>query len=145
MIFNRVKGLKRFYEPHENDYARAFAEVKRGRKVSHWMWYIFPQIKGLGKSRTADYYAIADIDEARAFLADPYLGKNLREITCELLSKDTNDAASIFGIVDAMKLRSCLTLFYLAAEQDKALFFEALKKYFGAELDEKTLDIIHNA
>ena len=104
--------LERFYSAQRQDYARALAEIQNGYKESHWMWYIFPQIKGLGRSPTAKFYSIKDLDEAIAFLNDPYLGGNLREISAELLNKITDDAEDIFGKIDAMKLKSSMTLFH---------------------------------
>lgn len=89
--------LGRFYEAHRLDYACALAEIQNGYKESHGMWYIFPQIKGLGKSPTAQFFSIENIEEAIAFLNDPYLGENLREISAELLKKSTDDAEDIFG------------------------------------------------
>ena len=120
------------------------AEIQNGYKESHWMWYIFPQIKGLGKSPTAQYYSIEDLDEAIAFLNDPYLGENLREISAELLKKSTDNAEDIFGYVDAMKLKSSMTLFHYAGEMsdENSVFYSVLSKYFNGEFDERTLDLI---
>ena len=110
------------------------------------MWYIFPQIQGLGRSSTAQYYAISDIEEAVEFLSDPYLGDNLRAISKELLSKSTNDAVDIFGYIDAMKLKSSMTLFHVAGEMcdENRVFYDVLTKYFNGEFDEKTLELIQD-
>jgi uncharacterized protein (DUF1810 family) len=106
--------LSRFTIAHQNDFETALREIKSGKKRSHWMWYIFPQIYGLGYSYTSQYYAIQSLEEAKAFLADPYLGRNLISI-CEVLIKlESNDALEVFGSPDNMKLQSCMTLFSLA-------------------------------
>ena len=139
-------GLDRFLDAQKDSYEIALKEVKAGRKRSHWMWYIFPQIQGLGRSSTAQYYAISDIEEAVEFLSDPYLGDNLRAISKELLSKLTNDAVDIFGYIDAMKLKSSMTLFHVAGEMcdENRVFYDVLTKYFNGEFDEKTLELIED-
>ncbi len=110
----REFSLSRFTLAHQNDFETALREIKSGKKYSHWMWYIFPQIYGLGYSYTSQYYAIQSLEEAKAFLADPYLGRNLISI-CEVLIKlESNDALEVFGSPDNMKLQSCMTLFSLA-------------------------------
>lgn len=136
--------LERFYDAQRQDYACAFAEIQNGYKESHWMWFIFPQIKGLGKSPTAQYYSIEDLDEAIAFLNDPYLGENLREISAELLKKSTDNAEDIFGYVDAIKLKSSMTLFHYAGEMsdENSVFYSVLSKYYNGEFDERTLELI---
>ena len=138
--------LERFRDAHRRDFAQAYAEVQNGYKETHWMWYIFPQIQGLGRSSTAQYYAISDIEEAVEFLSDPYLGDNLRAISKELLSKSTNDAEDIFGYTDAMKLKSSMTLFHVAGEMcdENRVFYDVLTKYFNGEFDEKTLGLIED-
>ena len=138
--------LERFRDAHRRDFAQAYAEIQNGYKETHWMWYIFPQIQGLGRSSTAQYYAVSDIEEAVEFLSDPYLGDNLRAITKELLSKSTNDAEDIFGYIDAMKLKSSMTLFHVAGEMcdENRVFYDVLTKYFNGELDEKTLELIED-
>ena len=138
--------LERFRDAHRRDFAQAYAEVQNGYKETHWMWYIFPQIQGLGRSSTAQYYAISDIEEAVEFLSDPYLGDNLRAISKELLSKSTNDAEDIFGYIDAMKLKSSMTLFHVAGEMcdENRVFYDVLTKYFNGEFDEKTLELIED-
>ena len=134
--------LERFRDAHRRDFAQAYAEIQNGYKETHWMWYIFPQIQGLGRSSTAQYYAVSDIEEAVEFLSDPYLGDNLRAITKELLSKSTNDAEDIFGYIDAMKLKSSMTLFALTSE-DYTIFDEVLEHFFGGEMDEVTVKLIN--
>ena len=138
--------LERFRVAHSRDFAQAYAEIQNGYKETHWMWYIFPQIQGLGRSSTAQYYAISDIEEAVEFLSDPYLGDNLRAISKELLSKSTNDAVDIFGYIDAMKLKSSMTLFHVAGEMcdENRVFYDVLTKYFNGEFDEKTLELIED-
>lgn len=134
--------LSRFTDAQKRDYDTALAEIKSGRKRSHWMWYIFPQIQGLGRSQTAQYYAIRDLGEAVAYLNDPYLGKNLIEISQALLSIEGSSASQIFGSPDDMKLRSSMTLFALAA-QDNQIFREVLAKYYHGKMDERTIKTIN--
>ncbi len=107
--------LKRFTEAHERSYRQALSEMKCGKKTGHWMWYIFPQLRGLGKSRMSYFYGIADINEAREFLNDPYLGGNLREISEVLLQLPDNDIGAIMGFPDNIKLKSSMTLFHMAS------------------------------
>ena len=109
-----MNNLKRFTEAQYRDYEQALKEIKNGRKESHWMWYIFPQLKGLGRSYTSDFYGIVDLDEAKAFLQDPYLGKHLQEISEALLNLDNDNATQIMGRPDDMKLKSSMTLFACA-------------------------------
>ncbi len=134
-------GLKRFLGAQERDYHTALSEVQNGRKQSHWIWYIFPQIQGLGLSGTSRFYAIEDIQEAKDYLAEPVLGARLTEICKELLELDTRNATEVFGRPDDMKVRSSMTLF---AEADPAnpLFQQVLDKFFSGERDEKTLEIL---
>ena len=103
--------LSRFVEAHNQSYETALKEIKNGHKYSHWMWYIFPQIQGLGRSSTSQYYAIKNSDEALAFLNDEYLGGHLIEISKALMKLDSDNPTEIFGKPDDMKLRSCMTLF----------------------------------
>jgi uncharacterized protein (DUF1810 family) len=134
-------GLNRFLKAQENDYLTALSEIKAGRKRSHWMWYIFPQVKGLGFSETSKFYAIKDIEEAVAYLKHPVLGKRLKEITSELLKLHTNNASEVFGSPDDMKIKSSLTLF-AAITDETSIFREALQKFFGGKEDEQTLRIL---
>lgn len=133
--------LNRFLKAQENDYLTALSEIKAGRKRSHWMWYIFPQVKGLGFSETSKFYAIKDIEEAVAYLKHPVLGKRLKEITSELLKLHTNNASEVFGSPDDMKIKSSLTLF-AAITDETSIFREALQKFFGGKEDEQTLRIL---
>ena len=133
--------LDRFLDAQRGDYAAALAEVRRGRKTSHWMWYIFPQIAGLGQSSTARYYSIRDLEEAREYYAHPVLGQRLREISSALLELRGSDPVAVFGGIDSMKLKSSMTLFAVAAPDDP-LFQQVLDKYYGGEQDALTLRIL---
>ena len=133
--------LDRFLDAQRSDYAVALAEVRRGRKTSHWMWYIFPQIAGLGQSSTARYYSIRDLEEAREYYAHPVLGQRLREISGALLELRGSDPVAVFGGIDSMKLKSSMTLFAVAAPDDP-LFQQVLDKYYGGEQDVLTLRIL---
>ena len=133
--------LDRFLDAQRGDYAAALAEVRRGRKNSHWMWYIFPQIAGLGQSSTARYYSIRDLEEAREYYAHPVLGQRLREISGALLELRGSDPVAVFGGIDSMKLKSSMTLFAVAAPDDP-LFQQVLDKYYGGEQDTLTLRIL---
>lgn len=133
--------LDRFLNAQQGDYAAALAEVRRGRKTSHWMWYIFPQIAGLGQSSTARYYSIRDLEEAREYYAHPVLGQRLREISGVLLELRGSDPVAVFGGIDSMKLKSSMTLFAVAAPDDP-LFQQVLDKYYGGEQDALTLRIL---
>ena len=133
--------LDRFLDAQRGDYAAALAEVRRGRKTSHWMWYIFPQIAGLGQSSTARYYSIRDLEEAREYYAHPVLGQHLREISGALLELRGSDPVAVFGGIDSMKLKSSMTLFALAAPDDP-IFQQVLDKYYGGEQDALTLRIL---
>ena len=135
-----TSDLSRFLDAQRRDYDTALREIRSGRKRSHWMWYIFPQIQGLGFSSTAQYYAIRDLKEAKEYLAHPVLGARLKEITAALLSLDRLSAHEIFGYPDDLKLRSCLTLFSLAAPEE-TLFTKALDKYYGGEPDSRTVQL----
>ena len=133
--------LDRFLDAQRSDYAAALAEVRRGRKTSHWMWYIFPQIAGLGQSSTARYYSIRDLEEAREYYAHPVLGQRLREISGVLLELRDSDPVAVFGGIDSMKLKSSMTLFAVAAPDDP-IFQQVLDKYYGGEQDALTLRIL---
>jgi len=132
--------LERFVEAQSGDYPRALAEITAGRKRSHWMWYVFPQLAGLGRSGMAQRYAISGIEEARAYLAHPLLGVRLRECVAALQDLTGTSAEAVFGDVDAMKLRSSLTLFAQAGGEP--LFSAALERWFKGEADEKTLALL---
>jgi len=117
---------------------RALAELRAGRKQSHWIWFVFPQIEGLGRSPTARAYAISSLAEARAYLDHPLLGPRLRESADALLGLDSGDAEAVMGAVDAVKLRSSITLF-ARADPDDDRFPAVLRKFYGGEEDEATL------
>jgi len=134
-------SLQRFIDAQQSDYETALSEIKRGRKQSHWMWYIFPQIQGLGFSTTSKLYAIKNLKEAQAYLNHPLLGKRLKEITDGLINLPSNDAHEIFGSPDDVKLKSSMTLFASLPDADP-IFESALKKFFKGEKDAKTLSII---
>ena len=134
------KRIERFLEPQKTSYAVALNEVRNGRKVSHWMWYIFPQLRGLGQSTSAWYYGIEDLDEAKAYLEHPVLGQRLREITHAALDLSETDPMKIFGWPDNMKFRSCMTLFAQISEDD--LFARALEKFFAGQEDSMTLELL---
>lgn len=133
--------LSRFTEAHKSTFEIALAEIKNGKKQSHWMWYIFPQIIGLGKRDTSIKYSIKDINEAKLFLKDAYLGENLKKICEALLALNTNDARFVFGDIDARKLKSSMTLF-MVADQDNTLFKKVLDKFFGGNPDYRTLSLL---
>lgn len=133
--------ISRFMKAHQSDYQRALTEIKNGKKVSHWMWYIFPQLKGLGCSFTSEYYGIQDLDEAKAYLADPILGRHLIEICNALLSLDTNDATEVVGRPDDRKLKSSMTLFDAATESSD-VFRLVLEKYYNGKKDYRTLEML---
>ena len=129
--------LERFVEAQEGVYARALAELRAGRKQSHWMWFVFPQIAGLGRSETSRRYAIGSLEEARAYLAHPVLSERLRRCTRTLLAAKAQTAEEIFGSVDARKLQSSMTLFH-RADRDDPLFREVLDRWFNGEPDPAT-------
>jgi len=130
--------LQRFVDAQESAIARVREELRAGRKRSHWIWFVFPQIAGLGFSAMAQTYAIASLDEAKAYLAHPVLGPRLRECTQLVLAVDGKTAHAIFGSPDDLKFRSCVTLFDAVAPND--VFGEALAKYFEGKADPATLD-----
>ena len=134
-------NLQRFLTAQQTDYATALAEIKQGRKRSHWIWYIFPQIAGLGFSETSKHYALQNAEEAQAYLNHPILGSRLIEICSELLKLPTNNATEIFGTPDDMKLRSCVTLFASLPDADP-VFKQVLDKFFGGEGDKLTIQIL---
>ncbi len=135
-----ASDLSRFLKAQEYDYEQALREIRGGRKRSHWMWYIFPQIQGLGFSSTAQYYAIRDLQEARDYLAHPVLGARLKEISSALLDLEGLSASEIFGYPDDLKLRSSMTLFRLA-DLNEPIFLEVLEKYYNGEPDSRTVDL----
>ena len=137
--------LSRFTEAQENKYAIALAELKEGQKKTHWMWFIFPQISGLGFSNVSKFYAIKSIDEAKAYLSHNILGARLKKISEVLLAQDVSDAKLIFGSPDDLKLHSCMTLFATADEETPDNVFEkVLSKFFKGKYDRKTVEILEN-
>ncbi len=133
-------SLERFLVAQEYSYDTALREIRAGRKRSHWMWYIFPQIAGLGMSYTAQLYAIADINEARQYIEHPVLGARLIEISRALLTLESSDATAVMGYPDDLKLRSCMTLF--AQVSDDPVFPAVLDKFYGGRADTRTLSIL---
>ncbi len=132
--------LTKFITAQQEDFNMALSEIKNGRKQSHWIWYIFPQIVGLGRSTTSEYYAIKNLSEARMYLKNEYLHNNLLTICQALLDLETSDAEEVMGRIDAMKLKSSMTLFTLA-DSEEQVFKAILNKFFCGELDEKTIEI----
>lgn len=131
-------NLNRFIEAQNRDYDTALAEIRAGKKASHWMWYIFPQLKGLGRSSTSEYYGLSGIKEAQAYLSDPILKARLIEITDAVIAHKDKSAEEIFGGIDAKKLRSCMTLFSTAAP-DIPVFEAVLEQFFHGVPDRNTL------
>ena len=134
-------NLQRFVEAQARVYEEVRRELRAGRKESHWMWFVFPQIAGLGQSPTSIRFAIASLEEARAYLAHPVLGPRLRECGKLALDVEGKTARQIFGPIDEMKFRSSMTLFMIAAP-DEPLFSRCLEKYFGGRPDPATLEIL---
>ena len=132
-----MEGIDRFIKAQENSYNQALEEIKNGRKRSHWIWYIFPQLKGLGSSEISRYYAIRSRNEAKEYIKHPVLGSRLIEISNELLKLDTNNADDVMGWPDNMKLKSSMTLFALVS--DNGIFRRVLDKFFDGEMDEFTV------
>lgn len=136
--------LKRFVEAQARDYDRALAEIRSGRKRSHWMWYVFPQLAGLGTSATSQHYGINGLAEARSYLAHPVLGPRLIECAEAVLGLEGRDATEIFGSPDDLKLRSSATLFSLVSA-DGSPFHRIIEKYFAGQADARTLAAIHGS
>ena len=136
------KDLNRFLEAQRSNYNIALEEIKNGRKINHWIWYIFPQIKGLGSSWYSQYYGIKDIDEAKDYLKHPILGGRLKEISNALLQLDQTDAKIIFGGLDAMKVKSCMTLFAEISDTEDNIFKNVIEKFYNGKFDHKTLNLI---
>lgn len=134
-------NLARFVHAQEQDFDRALNELRAGLKRSHWMWYIFPQFRGLGMSSMSRRYAIGSVEEARAYLEHPVLGPRLRQCVSALNRLPGADAVRVLGDIDAIKLRSCLSLFATVAPED-TVFTEALEKYFEGKPDQATLALL---
>jgi len=137
----KENNLKRFIDAQETDYALALSEIRNGKKRSHWMWYIFPQIHGLGLSETSKFYAIKSLYEAEEFLRHPVLGRRLIEICNALLELKNNNPHNIFGSPDDKKLQSSMTLFSLLPNTN-LVFQSVLNKFFNSKKDPKTLEIV---
>lgn len=130
----------RFLEAQQYDYEIAKEELLRGRKQSHWIWYIFPQLKGLGMSYYSDFYGIKDLKEAKEYYRHPILGKRLSELTQLLLDLNSDDIETIMPYPDYLKLRSSMTLFYKAS--GNKIFMDIIDKYFDGKFDQKTLELL---
>ena len=137
--------INRFITAQENSYEQALAEIISGSKKSHWMWYIFPQYRGLGYSNTSKFYAIKNLNEAKEYLGNSILGNRLREITNALLKLENTNANRIFGSPDDLKLKSCMTLFSVTEDDDDNIFNRVIEKYFDNYMDEKTLKLIDSS
>jgi uncharacterized protein (DUF1810 family) len=138
--------LLHFVNAQAHVYRDVVEELTNGRKQTHWMWFIFPQLSGLGHSAMAQRYAIRDIDQARRYLADPILGSRLRNDVGLMARHKGKSALEILGSPDDLKFRSCLTLFYEAAsdKSDRSLFTDALQQFYNGELDTHTLDLLRS-
>lgn len=135
-------NLDRFIEAQEEDYAVALREIKQGKKVNHWMWYIFPQLAGLGNSSTSKYFAIVDTTEAKLYLEHPVLGKRLVEISEVLMRMPHNSAFSIFGAPDDLKFLSSMTLFESIESPYKDVFKKVIDKFYNGKRDTVTLNLM---
>lgn len=133
--------LARFTEAQETSYASALAELRSGRKKTHWIWFVFPQLRGLGTSFNAERYGLTGLTEAQAYLEHPVLGHRLREATEAMLAHQAKGARAVLGDIDALKLCSCLTLFSLADPSEK-IFRVALDGFFNGECDRRTLTLL---
>jgi len=141
---NDPYDLQRFVEAQRSAYDRALRELRAGRKTSHWMWYVFPQFRGLGFSETARFYGISGLDEAVAYLAHPILGPRLRACVEAMLSIDDRTAEDVLGPIDGKKFRLSMTLFARAAP-DEPIFTKALERYFAGEQDARTIELSQEA
>jgi uncharacterized protein (DUF1810 family) len=141
MSTNDEHDLNRFVDAQRTTYASALAELRRGHKRSHWMWFVFPQLAGLGRSATAERYAIASLAEAEAYLKHPVLGPRLIECATTVLDVEGRSAHEIFGSPDDLKLRSCATLFALVSAPE-LVFSRLLAKYFDGREDEQTVRLL---
>ncbi|MBV7433883.1 DUF1810 domain-containing protein [Cardiobacteriaceae bacterium TAE3-ERU3] len=136
-----MSDLSRFHTAQQRHYPTALAEIRAGRKQSHWMWFIFPQIAGLGQSATSREYAIRDLDEARAYLDDETLVTRLREISAAVLQHRDESATVIFGSIDAQKLHACMTLFQLAGEE--TICQQVLDAFFEGKSHQQTIELLN--
>ena len=133
--------LSRFVQAQQDNYEQAFSEIKNGRKSSHWMWYVFPQLDGLAFSSTSKFYAIKSLEEARAYLEHPVLGPRLLACAEAAVQIEGRSATQIFGSPDDMKLKSCATLFACVSPAE-SIFHQLLAKYYGGDVDTKTLILL---
>ena len=139
-----INSLERFIEAQKHSYLVALKEIKNGKKRSHWMWYIFPQLRRLGMSSMAHIYGISGIEEAKAYLEHPVLSGRLYELCGALLQHKDKTAYEIFGDIDEMKLKSSMTLFALTSE-DYTIFDQVLAQFFNGEMDELTVRLINES
>lgn len=137
---NKDYKIKRFYYEHKLNYDTALREIKKERKLTHWIWYVFPQLKVLGSSERAIYYGMENAEEAKAYYDDPYLGEKFREICRALLECKSSNPLEVMGYPDNMKLQSSMTLFYIATGDE--LFKMVLDKFYDGKMDEKTVDFL---
>ncbi|WP_457389034.1 DUF1810 domain-containing protein [Roseateles sp. P5_E1] len=137
-----MSTLDRFVQAQQGRYEQALAELKAGRKTGHWIWFVLPQLRGLGRSAMAHEYGIAGRAEAEAYLAHPVLGARLRDCVQAMLAHEGNSAERILGDVDTMKFKSCLTLFEAVAGEPDHLFGRTLEKLYNGERDEATLRLL---
>ena len=133
-------GINRFIEAQSVFFEQAYNELKQGKKQTHWMWFIFPQIQGLGSSSKSIYYAIKDLNEAKEYMDNEYLNNNYFTLCNVLLELDSNDAKEIFGYIDYIKLRASLTLFYLVT--NNVIIKKVLDKFYEGEFDNTTINIL---
>ena len=138
-------NLNRFLEAQRKDYDIALSEIRAGRKRTHWMWYIFPQFRGLGHSETSKYYGIKDIDEVKEFLNHPILGLRLQQISEELMNLEEKDATKIMGHPDDLKLKSCMSLFLEIDDRKESVFRNVIDKFFDGHADQKTLKLLKDS
>src|SRR5947209_2409130 len=134
--------LARFLEAQRHVYSRALSEIRKGQKTSHWMWFIFPQIEGLGNSPNSVRYSIKSVNEARSYLGHPILGTRLIECSNAVLESSSSSAEYIFGDIDTQKLSSSMTLFDMVSADRDSVFLHVLTKYFDGRRDEKTVAIL---
>lgn len=133
-------NLQRFLDAQARDYERALQEIKNGLKQSHWIWYIFPQLKGFGHSYNSEYYGISDLEEAKAYYDHPVLGSRLIEISEALLEHKDKSAVDILSPIDARKVKSCMTLFLVAS--GNPLFKTVIDVFYGGQMDHKTIRVV---
>jgi len=135
-------NLQRFVDAQASTYEAALREITGGAKQSHWMWFVFPQLRGLGHSSTARFYGLSSLDEARAYLAHPVLGRRLSEITLAAIKAPASSLPDLFGAPDDMKFKSSMTLFEKAANAPDSVFAQALDHWCGGDRDSATLDLL---